>query len=80
MDESLFTLLQNEESAHDEDLPKTGVPLELERTLSSMFIKSPGYGTRSSTVLKMNDKTIHFKERVYGKLGIQKGKFSIEVK
>jgi uncharacterized protein with NRDE domain len=34
-------------------LPDTGVGLEWERILSPMFIESPAYGTRSSSVLKM---------------------------
>lgn len=65
MVESLFALLQNADQAPDELLPKTGVPLELERMLSPMFIKSEGYGTRCSTVLLMNEKNVHYFERTY---------------
>ncbi len=35
----------------DDSLPQTGVSLELERILSPIFIESPGYGTRASTVV-----------------------------
>ena len=35
----------------DEHLPQTGIPLDWERLLSSAFVKSPDYGTRSCTVL-----------------------------
>jgi len=50
-DRALFSLLLDDGVHPDEKLPKTGVPLEWERLLSSAFVKSPGYGTRSSTVL-----------------------------
>jgi uncharacterized protein with NRDE domain len=49
--EHLFELLRNDKPAEDNLLPKTGVPIEWERRLSSIFIQSPEYGTRSSTVL-----------------------------
>lgn len=50
-DEALFRLLQDDGIHPDEHLPQTGVPLDWERLLSSAFVKSPGYGTRGSTVL-----------------------------
>jgi uncharacterized protein with NRDE domain len=62
----LFDLLYNSETAPDETLPDTGVGLERERSLSAMFIKSPGYGTRCSTVvLVSHDNHVFFAERVY---------------
>ncbi len=47
-------------------LPNTGVSPELEKALSSMFIKTPNYGSRCSTVVLV-DKNNHikFSERVY---------------
>jgi len=51
----LFELLTNRTPAADSDLPNTGVSLEWERKLSSMFIDSPGYGTRSSTIVRLTD-------------------------
>lgn len=62
----LFSLLMDDQLAPDDQLPDTGVGLERERMLSSMFIKSPGYGTRCSTVVLV-DKENHtyFSERVY---------------
>jgi len=50
-DRALFDLLQDDEIHADEDLPQTGIPLDWERLLSSAFVKSSDYGTRSSTVL-----------------------------
>ena len=37
----------------DAQLPETGVPLEWERILSAVFVTSPDYGTRASTLLTM---------------------------
>ncbi|KON86333.1 hypothetical protein AF332_05535 [Sporosarcina globispora] len=63
--EDLFTLLQNADPAPDDMLPKTGVSLEWERILSPLFIKSEGYGTRSSTVMLMSEYEIFYRERVH---------------
>jgi uncharacterized protein with NRDE domain len=49
--QELFAILADGRQAPDGELPDTGVGLELERLLSSIFIKSERYGTRSSTVL-----------------------------
>jgi uncharacterized protein with NRDE domain len=49
--ERLFEILFDAEPAPDAALPDTGVGPELERALSSSFIATPTYGTRSSTVL-----------------------------
>ena len=49
--EGLFGVLADQALAADERLPDTGVGLEIERALSSIFIRTPGYGTRCSTVL-----------------------------
>jgi uncharacterized protein with NRDE domain len=49
--EDIFKVLADEQRAGDEVLPQTGVGLELERMLSPLFITSPVYGTRSSTVV-----------------------------
>ncbi len=62
----LFELLLDDQIASDDQLPDTGVGIERERALSSMFIKSPGYGTRSSTVVLIDtDDNVFFTERVY---------------
>ncbi len=50
----LFTILAHQDIAADEDLPDTGVGIEQERLLSPPFITSPAYGTRSSTVILVN--------------------------
>jgi uncharacterized protein with NRDE domain len=62
----LFEFLYDGERAEDDQLPDTGIGLERERALSSMFIKSPGYGSRCSTVILVDqENTVEFSERVY---------------
>lgn len=65
--EALLTLLADEEKAAQEHLPDTGVGPETERFLSSLFIRSPHYGTRASTVATC-DRNGHWKvtEQCYG--------------
>ncbi|NOT75918.1 MAG: NRDE family protein [Cyclobacteriaceae bacterium] len=62
----LFEFLYDSEPAKDAQLPDTGVGLERERMLSSMFIKSPDYGSRCSTVVLVDkNNKVTFAERVY---------------
>ncbi|MDZ4714272.1 MAG: NRDE family protein [Cytophagales bacterium] len=62
----LFDALSNEHRAPDNQLPETGVSLDRERMLSSMFIKSPDYGSRSSTIILVDKQNhVRFTERVY---------------
>ena len=64
--EKLFDLLADETVAPDEELPHTGVGIEMERHLSSIFIKIPNYGTRTSTILLLdNENRVTFVERTY---------------
>ncbi|MBI3218075.1 MAG: NRDE family protein [Bacteroidetes bacterium] len=64
--EGLFQFLKNEDKAPDALLPETGIGIDRERALSSMFIKTSGYGTRCSTVILINQqKEVSFTERVY---------------
>lgn len=49
--EALLERLHDTIPPPDEMLPETGVGLTWERILSPMFIRSPGYGTRSSSVI-----------------------------
>jgi uncharacterized protein with NRDE domain len=61
-----FALLADESLADDEDLPDTGIGYEREKLLSAIFIKTPIYGTRCSTVLKIGrDFKFDFEERVF---------------
>ena len=78
--ENLFELLQNTDRPNDNLLPKTGVSLEWERILSSLFIQTNGYGTRSSTVLLMSDTEIQYVERVHASTGQSNKEFRFPIK
>lgn len=66
LEKSLFDLLADRHVPPDSKLPQTGLTLEWERILSSLFIQSPGYGTRSSTVLLIGkNRRIKFVEKVF---------------
>ena len=62
----LFALLRDDRVAPDEELPRTGVSQEWERLLSAAFVRSPAYGTRSSSVVLI-DKAgrLRFVEQTY---------------
>jgi uncharacterized protein with NRDE domain len=47
----LFEILQNRTLAADENLPETGIEIERERILSPIFIETPIYGTRCSSLV-----------------------------
>ena len=64
--DALFHLLGDQTMADEESLPDTGVGIEWERILSAVFIKSPDYGTRSSTLIFMDTKDhVTFIERTF---------------
>lgn len=59
-------LLADARQAPDWELPSTGVAPEWEKLLSSAFIRSPNYGTRASTVLRVrHDGRFDFVERSF---------------
>jgi uncharacterized protein with NRDE domain len=71
--EHLHQLLLDDARADDRALPNTGVPLEWERALSSIFIRhdggreagtstAPQYGTRASSVMLVHEHTIALSE------------------
>ncbi len=60
----LFDLLMDDATAPDDLLPDTGLPNDLERAVSSIFIRTPGYGTRCSTVILVGQEgRVRFEER-----------------
>ncbi|HUH66549.1 MAG TPA: NRDE family protein [Syntrophales bacterium] len=64
--EEIFEILKDRRKPDDSELPDTGVGLEWERILSSIFIASPVYGTRSSSVIMIDRKNhVRFIERVF---------------
>ena len=68
--EAIFALLADRSCPPDDALPDTGVGIEMERMLAPLFITSPAYGTRCSSVLLM-EKTgkIVFYERSFQMAG-----------
>ncbi|MBI4190764.1 MAG: NRDE family protein [Betaproteobacteria bacterium] len=68
--DGLFAVLADRTIAPDHALPDTGVGLPRERVLSPAFIISPTYGTRSSTVILVdNHGQVIFIERSFGERG-----------
>jgi len=68
--EHLFELLGNNLPANDDELPNTGIPVEWEKKLSSIFITSEEYGTRSSTVLLIDEQQqAYWEERSFSSTG-----------
>ncbi|MCY7293958.1 NRDE family protein [Alteromonas sp. a30] len=68
--EDLFDLLRDETKAPEAELPQTGIPSEHEKQLSSIFINIPDYGTRSSTVLTVNEMGhVNWFERTFNEMG-----------
>jgi len=68
--EDLMQVLQDRTVPPDEDLPRTGVGMEWERRLGSIFIESDIYGTRSSTVLLVaKDGAARMRERTFDRTG-----------
>lgn len=81
--EDIFRILSDRSYPPDDELPDTGVGLERERLLSSIFITSADYGTHSSSIVLM-ERTgkITFVERTFvsegsKKINPQTRKFSI---
>jgi len=68
--EPFFAILADRSTVPDTALPNTGVSLEWERLLSSIFIASDTYGTRAATVLiRSREGRLHLEERRFGETG-----------
>jgi uncharacterized protein with NRDE domain len=68
-DAQLLDLLHHRGLAADADLPATGIPLELERVLSSAFIATPDYGTRACSVVRFETGQVQFLEQSFDATG-----------
>jgi uncharacterized protein with NRDE domain len=70
MEPRLLSVMASDTVAPDEALPLTGVSLEMERVLSSPFIRTPAYGTRCTSLLSMDaDGQLRFFERRFDAQG-----------
>ena len=72
LETTAWDILQDERKVANELLPQTGIALEMEALLSSTFIQSPVYGTRSSNFLCMQAQQFIWLEKT--QYGEQKGK------
>ncbi len=63
---AVFDLLKDTDTAPDDQLPDTGIGTAYERLLSPLFIRAEGYGTRSSTLLLVDqDNQVRFIEKSF---------------
>ena len=62
-DEALLTLLADAHVYGDDRLPQTGVSAAWERALSPTFIRTPTYGTRASTILRLGQAQVSVLEQ-----------------
>lgn len=70
--QALLTLLQDDQPVEESLLPETGVGIAIEKLLSPLFIKSPGYGTRASTIVQINKNgLLSFIEQCYEVGGVE---------
>jgi uncharacterized protein with NRDE domain len=70
-EKDLFELLADDKEAPEDQLPETGIPREIEKKVSPIFIKSDKYGTRCSTILLISTNgQVTFSERRF-KAGTQ---------
>jgi uncharacterized protein with NRDE domain len=76
---ALLALLRDDRPAPDEQLPRTGVSLEWERLLSSAFVRAEDYGTRCSTVVRIDKRgRACFDEWSWDATGAGSGKVSLQ--
>ncbi len=76
---SVLELLRDDRPARDEDLPGTGMSLEWERLLSSAFIRGSDYGTRCSTVIRIDHGgKVYFDEWTWDASGSESGRASFQ--
>lgn len=77
--EALLRLLENTQKPPVDQLPNTGVELEWEKVLSSMFIDTPVYGTYCSSLILWDYKNnIEFIEKVHRNPSVQHFKLQVD--
>jgi uncharacterized protein with NRDE domain len=68
-DGALLAMLGDAQPFPDDRLPSTGVSIEWERALSPAFVRTPTYGTRASTVLRLGLKRVSMLEQRFNAEG-----------
>ncbi len=81
--DTLLELLADRQVPPDEDLPRRGRPLELERRVAPCFIAGEDYGTRASTAVVFERRAggalrVRFAEQAYGPGGDPGGRVDHE--
>lgn len=72
---AILHLLRDDRPAPDHELPDTGIRLEWERLLSSAFIRADGYGTRCSTLFRIDGNGgAQFDEWTWDRAGDESGR------
>lgn len=67
---ALFELMSNDKQALPHLLPETGLDEEWEQLLSAIFIKSPTYGTRTTTIITQDvEGNVEIYDRSYAPSG-----------
>jgi uncharacterized protein with NRDE domain len=75
----LLALLRDDRPAPDDELPRTGLSIEWERLLSSAFVRAGDYGTRCSTIIRIDaEGRTFFDEWSWDPLGADSGTVSRE--
>ena len=75
----LLELLRDDRPASDAELPRTGVSLEWERLLSSAFVRGPDYGTRCSTIIRIDVRgRAYFEEWSWNSVGADIGRTDLQ--
>jgi uncharacterized protein with NRDE domain len=79
---NLIDLLADRRQHPASALPKTGVPVKIEKALSPMFIEMEGYGTRCSTAILVDQNNhLEFLEVTFGERGevLKRTRFSMQL-
>jgi len=79
--DDLIQMMQDQEMAPEDQLPKTGLPLEMERAVSAMCIRTPEYGTLCTTAITIDyDGNVDFIEKSYPMGNREDGEISFSFK
>ncbi len=68
-DEALLNLLGVAQLFSDDHLPSTGVSIEWERALSPAFVRTPIYGTRASSIVRLGRDAVSILEQRFTPAG-----------
>lgn len=78
--DAVFKLLNNPQQANDDRLPNTGITAPLEKLLSAIFIISPEYGTRCSTVITVDQQgKLAWQERSFAPSGLETNRSQYDI-